>query len=225
MASKKKIEVDFSDEEAVLAEMERELDNNRLIINEDKGLSSFSTGTVYRVESGNKEWMVVENSDQERELALAIVTQDLDDSPENFTQSWLEGFINIDRLRRDLHSDVFDMNYTSLEEMSEKEIVRLAEQYGIDQPDEDTDEDAASQFEWDLDELAEKMTEEQLKDPMSYLDDIGGDAVKKAIEIAGIDIDAAAEDAVNTDGPGHFLSSYDGNTSETKGGLVYWRTN
>ena len=39
------------------------------------------------------------------------------------------------------------------------------------------------------------------------------------------DIDAAAEEAVSVDGAGHFLSSYDGSTSETKSGLVYWRTN
>ena len=62
---------------------------------------------------------------------------------------------------------------------------------------------------------------------MDYLEDIygKGDAVKQAIEIAGIDIDAAAEDAVDTDGAAHFLSSYDGNSYTTKGGLVYWRTN
>ena len=44
-------------------------------------------------------------------------------------------------------------------------------------------------------------------------------------EIAGIDIDAAAEEAVSTDGAAHFLSSYDGKTTLTKSGLVYWRTN
>ena len=51
------------------------------------------------------------------------------------------------------------------------------------------------------------------------------DAVKKAIEIAGIDIDAAAEEAVQSDGAAHFLSSYDGNSYTTEAGLVYWRTN
>ena len=61
---------------------------------------------------------------------------------------------------------------------------------------------------------------------MEYLDDIYGDeAAKKAIEIAGIDVEAAAKEAVSTDGEGHFLSGYDGETHETKGGLVYWRTN
>ena len=62
---------------------------------------------------------------------------------------------------------------------------------------------------------------------MRYLEDIYGkeDAVKQAIEIAGIDYNAAAEDAVDTDGASHFLSSYDGDSYETPSGLVYWRHN
>jgi len=69
-------------------------------------------------------------------------------------------------------------------------------------------------------------TREQLRDPMQYLDDIcGDDAAAQAIKIAGIDVEAAAEDAVDTDGAGHFLSIYDGETHETKSGLVYWRAN
>lgn len=79
----------------------------------------------------------------------------------------------------------------------------------------------------DIEQLATSMTEAELKDPMQYLEGIYGkeDAVKKAIEIAGIDVDAAAEEAVSVDGPSHFLSSYDGNSYTTDGGLVYWRVN
>jgi len=62
---------------------------------------------------------------------------------------------------------------------------------------------------------------------MAYLEKIYGseDAVKQAIEIAGIDVNAAAEDAVDTDGPEHFVARYDGNYYTTKNGLVYWREN
>jgi hypothetical protein len=75
--------------------------------------------------------------------------------------------------------------------------------------------------------FAEIQTKNRLSDPMEYLEDIYGkeDAVKQAIKIAGIDIDAAAEEAVNVDGPAHFLSSYDGSSYNTKNGLVYWRRN
>jgi hypothetical protein len=78
----------------------------------------------------------------------------------------------------------------------------------------------------DIENLAEKIAEERLEDPIAYLEDIYGDeAAAKAIEIAGIDIDAAAEEAVDTDGWQHFLSRYDGNSYETKSGFVYWRDN
>ncbi|MGA8297090.1 MAG: hypothetical protein WB770_08625, partial [Acidimicrobiales bacterium] len=78
----------------------------------------------------------------------------------------------------------------------------------------------------EIEELAEKQVEVELEDPMRYLEDIcGDDAAKEAIRIAGIDIDAAADDAVDTDGWEHFLARYDGNSHETASGLVYWRVN
>lgn len=229
-AKKKKIEVDFDDEDSVLGEMARalDIDPDELKIKESH-LGHFGAGTVYEITirgGGHKEWNVVADEDAARELALAIVKQDLEESPENFNQSFIESHIDMDRLRRDLHGDVRDMAYEDLEGMSERDLVKLAEEYGVDQPPEEDDENA-NEFEWDLDELADKIAEDRLKDPLSYLEDIYGkeDAVKKAIEIAGIDVDAAAEEAVDTDGEGHFLSGYDGNTETTDSGLVYWRVN
>jgi hypothetical protein len=227
-----KREIDFGDEEAVLAEMARELDidPDQLSIDTDSGLESFRTGTVYEVSAGRKEWIVVENDDQERELALEIVKQDLDSEPEIFNQDFIERHIDTDRLRRDLESDVTDMRLEDLTEMADRrpdDFWREYEGEGFDAPEEDEEGERREPTRSEIEELAERQAEEQLKDPMSYLEDIYGreDAVKKAIEIAGIDIDAAAEDAVDTDGPAHFLSSYDGNSYTTKGGLVYWRRN
>jgi len=94
--------------------------------------------------------------------------------------------------------------------------------------DEDgNEEDLRDPTENELSELAEKRVEDQLRDPMQYLSDIYGDkeAVEQAIKIAGIDVDAAAEDAVDTDGWEHFLSRYDGHSHETASGFVYWREN
>ena len=231
-AKKKKIEVDFNDEETVLAEMARELDidPDELKIKESH-LGSFGAGTVYEItihgSKNGKEWMVVENSDQERELAIAIVTQDLDESPENFEPNFIESHINMDRLRRDLHSDVLSNNEETLRDRSADEFWSEYEREGFSAPEEDEDGNRPEPEDLQIEELAEAQTKEQLKDPMEYLEDIYGreDAAKEAIKIAGIDIDAAAEEAVDTDGPGHFLSSYDGNTEETKSGLVYWRAN
>lgn len=78
-----------------------------------------------------------------------------------------------------------------------------------------------------IEEIAEEEAKSRLKDPMDYLSDIYGkeDAVKQAIEIAGIDYKAAATDAVDTDGWEHFLARYDGESHELDGGIVYWRDN
>jgi len=49
-----------------------------------------------------------------------------------------------------------------------------------------------------------------------------GEALAKHL-MPYIDEDAAAEDAVMTDGWAHFLSRYDGNYNSTKSGIVYFR--
>lgn len=270
--------VDFDDEDAVLAEMAGELDIDAEELNiKDSHLTSFGAGTVYQITirgGGHKEWFVVADSDQERELAIEMVKQDLDDQPEIFNQSFIESHIDTDALRKALQSDVESERYDYLSDMSAEDFWKEASREGIDEKwivetdspdgkgklpevfsseddainagedwkrdaveantDEDYDEgdfdyyvEAADPDDSDIQDLADRMAEELLKDPMSYLEDIYGkeDATKEAIRIAGIDIDAAAEEAVNVDGAGHFLSSYDGQTYETPGGLVYWRHN
>ena len=230
MASKNKI--DFNDEEAVLAEMARELDIDpeELSIKEERGLSSFGAGTVYEITirgGGHKEWNVVENEDTEHELAVEIVKQDLDESPENFESGFIESHIDMDRLRQELKREVLDMRIEDLTETAERHPDDFWSDYereGFSAPEEDEDGNRPEPDSSQIEELAEAHTKERLRDPMEYLEEIS-DGIKRAIQIAGIDIDAAAEDAVDTDGAGHFLSSYDGSTSETKNGLVYWRTN
>jgi hypothetical protein len=223
-------EIDFDDEDAVLAEMSRELDidADELRIREERGLSGFGAGTVYEVtvRGGHKEWYVVADSDQERELALEVVKQDLEQEPEIFNKDFIERHVNVDRLRRDLYSDVQYGNEERLRDERPDDFWEEYERQGFDAPEEDEDGERPDPDDSQIEELAEKLTEEELRDPMQYLDDIYGDeAAAKAIEIAGIDVDAAAEDAVDTDGAAHFLSSYDGQSYETKSGLVYWRHN
>ncbi len=220
--------IDFSDEDAVLAEMAQALDINpdELEI-EESPLAGFGAGTVYTVSisSGSKEWTVVESYDQQRELAIEVVKQDLEEDPSVFNKDFIERHINTDRLKRDLEPDVRNNNEEHLRDMRDRDFWREAERY-IDVPEEDEDGEMPDPEDY-IEDVADKMTEEQLKDPMAYLEDIYGsdDAAKQAIEIAGIDVDAAAEDAVDTDGEAHFLARYDSNDYHTRNGLVYWRDN
>ena len=224
--------IDFDDEDAVLAEMAKELDidPDELRIKESH-LGDFGAGTVYEITihggRHGKEWNVVEDEDQEIELATAIVKQDLEESPENFEPNFIENHINTDRLRRDLESDVLSSNGDRLRDERPSDFWKEYERAGFDAPEEDEDGEREDPDDSHIEELAQSLTDEELKDPMQYLEDIYDreDAVKQAIEIAGIDIDAAADEAVSADGPAHFLSSYDGNSYTTKNGLVYWRTN
>jgi hypothetical protein len=220
--------IDFNDEEAVLAEMAEALniDPDELEIEENDGLTGFGAGTVYTVSisGGSKEWSVVEDYDQQHALAIELVKQDLEEDPSMFNKDFIEQHINIDRLKRDLEPDLRNNNEESLRDMRDRDFWREAERY-IDVPEEDEDGEMPDPEDY-VEEVADKMTEEQLKDPMAYLEDLyGDDAAKQAIEIAGIDVDAAAEDAVDTDGEAHFLARYDSNDYHTKSGLVYWRDN
>jgi hypothetical protein len=222
-------EIDFADEDAVLAEMAQELDIDpgELSVEEDRGLGSFRTGTVYRVTAGRKEWVVVESEDQMRELALEVVKQDLEHEPEIFNRDFIENHIDMDRLRQDLHSDLHSERYDYYSDMDAEDFWREADGYGMDVPEEDEDGEQRDPTGGEIDDLADRATDELLKDPMSYLEDIYGraEAVEQAIKIAGIDIDAAAEEAVNIDGAAHFLARYDGRYDTTRNGLVYWRDN
>jgi hypothetical protein len=232
-ATKKSVKkASFNNENDVLYEVAQDLglDPDELSIKEESSLSSFGAGTVYEISQGHQEWMVVKNSDQEHELALEVVKQDLEQEPEIFSQDWLQNHIDMDRLRRDLHSDVYDSTFDRLNDDAERnpdDFWREYEREGFSAPEEDEDGERPEPEDLQVEELAEKQTQEQLKDPMGYLEDIDGkeEAVKQAIKIAGIDINAAAEDAVGTDGPEHFLAHYDGTSHETKSGFVYWRAN
>ncbi len=217
---------DFSDEEAVLAEVAKKLgeDPEDLEIEENSGLTGFGEGVVYQISAGKREWSVAESDEAAYAVALEVVKQDLEHEPESFSKDFLESHINKDRLRRELESDVREMAEEDLRDMRARDFWRTAERY-IDVPEEDDDGDMPAPEDY-IDDVAEKMTEERLKDPMDYLSDLYGDeAAEQAIKIAGFDIAGAAEDAVDTDGWQHFLSRYDGNSTETKSGFVFWREN
>jgi len=177
------------------------------------------------IELGSKEYFVSPNAETTNALAIALVKQDLEQNPEIFSPNFIESYINLDRLRRDLWSDVSNQIYES------------PDSYGIQAeiPEEEFDEndnvtnqeeiDAATEAGVDEEAVEAKVTE-ILADPLEYLRDIyGPDAVKEAIRIAGINIDEAAEDAVAADGDGHFLASYDGNVNSLPSGGDYWRHN
>lgn len=218
-------QVDFDDEDAVGKEMAKELGVDRLAIRESH-YADFGAGKIYLVESGHEEYYVAENEDQAEELALAMVKQDLENEPEIFNKSFLESHIDTGKLRDALYSDVYDMRFEDADQMRPGDFWDAYEAEGFTAPDEDEDGDRPDPTNAQIDELAESQAKAQLKDPMQWLEEIyGEEATGKAMEMVGFDIDAAAQEAVNVDGVGHFLSPYDGTLHDTPSGFVYWRHN
>lgn len=199
-------------------------------IEADAGLTQLHEGTYYTITCGNREYQIARDQDSVRGLAIAIVTQDLNDEPEIFNQGWLGEHIDMAALKSALESDLQDNNRDYASGLGAGRFWEETEGNGLDIPDDvqsalDAGDDPREPTGAELDAFAENLTSDRLRDPMEYLEEIYGDnAVKEAIRIAGIDTDEAAEDAVDTDGPEHFVARYDGKSHETKSQFVYWRT-
>jgi hypothetical protein len=222
---------DFEEEEAVLLEMSKELEVSMDDLEiAHSSLERMSGGTLWEVTLGNQEWEVARDYDQARDLAIAMVEQDLETDPEIFSRDFLARHIDEDRLRRELYSDVLNMREEDLRDEAERrpdDFWRHYERAGFDAPEEDEEGNRRDPEDSEIEELAEHETDEELRDPMQYLENIYGreDAVAQALEIAPINTREAAEDVVRGDGPGQRLSGYDGELHETPVGWQYWRTN
>jgi len=168
-------------------------------------------GNILEFDDGS-EWLIFDSEGEARDRAIELVEEDLKNEPELFNQDWLAHYIDEDRLQRDLWDDVYNMNYESVSD--DPEFYDLTEKDVEDESEAMTDK-------------VEEMTDSDLSDPIQYIKDIYGDdeGIKKAMEIGGIDIKEASEDAIITDGVAHFLSTYDGNEVELSDGSVMYRVN
>ena len=93
MAARKNSAVDFGDEENVLREVAEELgeDADSLTIKESH-MTAFRAGLVWEISTrgGRRSWLVMEDEDAAEALALAVVTQDLEEEPGNFSRDFIE---------------------------------------------------------------------------------------------------------------------------------------
>jgi len=221
------------DEDGVMSEMAiaLEVDPDALVVDED---SNTYASPSYTVSTGRPEWRVFENEDTAEAEALAYVEASLRDEPELFNQDWLMSHVDEKALSKWVYDAVMEDEYAR--EIAEDDPDRFwdeAEQWGIDRPGDADDERSHGPNRGEdvpeeaIEALTEAIAKDRAKDPMDWLSDIYGreDATKKAMEVAGIDIGAAAEDAVRIDGWPHFISRYDGNYATTPGGFVYFREN
>ncbi len=182
----------------------------------------------FEVEVGKNSYVVVPDEDTAHAIALARVTEDLESEPENFTPSFVESHIDEKKLKRYVYDSRMEDEY--VDELAERQVDDfwdLAQRLDVDGVVPDTDEDG-EQMEptsKQIEAVKEAYAKEASENPMEFFRDIyGNEAVKYAIEAAGIDVAGAAEEALSADGWEHFLAHYDGNSHTTDTGLVYWRT-
>jgi hypothetical protein len=183
------------------------------------GWSEGSDIAHIETQGGNEDYFVSPDSDTSTRMAIALVTNDLNEEPGNFNESFISSYINTDRLRDLLRSDVEEMARETLRE----ETPELSDDERESTPNAVDLDEAEIAF----NEKVDQQVEQELKDPIQYLKDIYGDAegLKQAMTIAGINVEEAAEDAVAADGEGHFLSSYDGDIHDLPSGGQWWRHN
>ena len=174
------------------------------------------------------EWTVWKSEDDARAETLNSVRDRLETEPESFTQDWLQNFVNQDRLKDYLSEEARDIEW--LTDMNEQEQVDYLIKQGIlNQEDFYNDFDEFMSNEDLLEAGREAFREKKAADfdPMEWFRDVYGrdEAMKYAVEAVGIDVNAAAENAIDTDGWVHFANSYDGNSFNLENGAVAIRTN
>lgn len=194
--------------------------------------------------NGEREWIVFPDSETAEEAAVQKVREDLENEPEVFTQSWLQNFVKISETDKRIIADEEATCYAEGikdeddgdriigEANLEEELAELQEK--LDNGDV-TEEEFEKEKEELVDKAYEKLVEERtesievsLDDPIRYFVDEQGlystdDLLKQSF--IQIDIDKAAQDAIDTDGVGHFIDVYDGSEVELPSGAVAYGTN
>jgi len=152
--------------------------------------------------------------------AVDYVRQMLDDEPESFNQDWLSGQVDSDKMRRFFRDVYQEMDYSYAEDIQNE---------SASDPDFENrlEEEMAEMGVDNIDDFVEGSVMEKLSDEDGYgyyESEFGKDEAKKLIMDNNlIDIDKAAEAAVDEDGWAHFLSGYDGNYSDLPSGAVYFQ--
>jgi len=242
-ASTKPTPVDFDDEDAVLREVAERLeeDADRMQAH-DISSQTFTGVTAYEITGASpdprwthhdaRSYTVYRDDDEARDEAIARVKQDLEEGPENFEPNFIESHIDMEKLERVVYNS--EMENGHVDDLARHDTERFWDDYAREFDVEEyevTDEDGDTTLPDDVpndavEALKEKYATERAKYPMEFFRDIyGNEAAKYAIQAAGIDIDAAAEEAVSVDGWPHFMNTYNGDYILTTSDFVVFRTN
>jgi hypothetical protein len=152
------------------------------------------------------------SEDGAEQEAISQVRQDLDFEPDMFNQDWLLQHVDEEKYLRDISMDITNW----VDESPESYTSFLGDDEEPNEDGEYSEEQKERMVEGYLDDIR--------RDLLDWLKGLGYEGAKLAEHLGGyLDFDAAAEDAVSTDGWAHFLSRYDGNYDSTNSGIVFFR--
>lgn len=168
--------------------------------------------------------------------AFNRVKEDLQDDASMFNQDWLQRFVYVGETDKRMIAG--EEATSRVDDMSDEDVIREANLQDDEEfmaADEAGDEDKMHEMINDAKDKIESdlsdRIEEELEDPIEYfVNDLGLYSIEDLMKQSFISIEynEAAEDAINQDGIGHFLSGYDGEENEEEiNGVTYniYRTN
>ncbi len=226
----------FADDESLdLSDIE--IDENWSVQNGNFDNDNREEATAFKVDVGNVEWLIFKDDDAAEAYALEGVKNDLENEPGIFTQDWLKQFVDDEKLAEaigDPNEDWEDENVGNLD--YEELLTKMVDDDYIEFDDpvffkKNGDARVENKVRYQkLQAIKDDYVEREKPappDPWEWLEDVYGreEAAKQAIEMVGIDIDKAAQSAVDTDGWTHFVARYDGHSHNLENGAIYCRIN
>jgi hypothetical protein len=207
---------------------------NLQLVEDDNSLQITHTNEdSFYVEGDSAEYRVFETYANAYDTAIEQVREDLEENPDYFNQDWLLNWVDMD----DSIENILEEYYRSyaddlaVEDDSRYNNRLIAEMVtnGLMTEEEATSEEADEIAEDNVDNLVDLYVEENMERDKGinwYINNFGEDDFRDfIIDNNLIDISGASEDAIDTDGVAHFLSSYDGEEIELDNDVVAYRTN
>ena len=207
---------------------------NLQLVEDDNSLQiSHTNDDSFYVEGDSAEYRVFETYANAYDTAIEQVREDLEENPDYFNQDWLINWVDVDDTIENILEEYYrsyadDIAFEDDSRYNNRLIAEMVAN-GLMTEEEATSEDADDIAEDNVDNLVDLYVEENMEGDKGvewYISNFGQDDFRDlVIDLNLIDISGASEDAVDTDGVAHFLSSYDGEEIELDNDVVAYRTN
>ena len=207
---------------------------NLQLVEDDNTLQITHTNEdSFYVGGDSAEYRVFETYAIAYDTAIEQVREDLEENPDYFNQDWLMNWVDMDDSIENILEEYYrsyadDIAFEDDSRYNNRLIAEMVAN-GLMTEEEATSEDADDIAEDNVDNLVDLYVEENMEGDKGvewYISNFGQDDFRDlVIDNNLIDISGASEDAVDTDGVAHFLSSYDGEEIELDNDVVAYRTN